>query len=463
MDIDLCDDEGRLAVRLRGLRTRSVPGSFDQTQMRLLTPYSKEEESSLERTSSSIIEGEQQAVATMEEEVSAYFKKQLAALIKVPAQQIDVEAPLSNYGLDSIIAVRFTNVLEGSFGPLSKTLLFEHPTLHSVTEYFLHNYPEQLKRVLRSEEASVVILQATGEQPHDPSRNASFRQLARFLEKGVLKHKNYRKEGYSVILAPNSSLLTGAGTNTIVLGDQSTGAVVIDPATDDPEYLSVVIREGQKYGGIRRILITHGHYDHIGGAEALRAQLGVPILAFSHKAVPFADEEVADNMHFPVGDDMLYAIHTPGHSPDHLCFWLEKQQLLFAGDLITNSGPSLIPPPPEGDLRDYIHSLERVQNLESIEIIPAHGETILGPREMLVECLALCQQRKEQILAAVHDAPRGIDIKTIVQALYKNVDPSLYDFMAISVLSNLVMLEREGRVKHIENKQSEQKDYWILA
>ena len=276
-----------------------------------------------------------------------------------------------------------------------------------------------------------------------------------------MKQKNHKKESYRVILAPNPSRLTGVGTNTIVLGDQSTGAVVIDPATDDPEYLSIIIQEGQKYGGIRRILITHGHTDHIGGAEALRAQLEVPILAFSHKKVPFADEEIADHALFPIGDDMLRAIHTPGHSSDHLCFWLEKQQILFAGDLIKSSGPSIIPLPPEGDLQDYIHSLERVQNLESVKIIPAHGETITKPQEMLAGCLAHCQERKEQILAAVHAAPQGIAIKSIVQAVYRNVDASLYDLLAISVLSNLSLLEREGKVKRIENKQSERKDYWI--
>jgi glyoxylase-like metal-dependent hydrolase (beta-lactamase superfamily II) len=177
--------------------------------------------------------------------------------------------------------------------------------------------------------------------------------------------------------------------------------------------------------------------------------------------VPCADEEITDNTLFPIGDDMLRAIYTPGHSFDHLCFWLEKQRILFAGDLVTSNGPSLISPPPEGDLQDYMHSLERVQHLACVKIIPAHGETILRPQETLAECLTRCQKRKEQILAVVRATPQGIDIKTIVHALYKDVDASLYDFMASSVLSNLSMLEREGKVKHIESKQVEQKDYWI--
>src|SRR5690349_6005233 len=134
--------------------------------------------------------------------------------------------------------------------------------------------------------------------------------------------------GYRIILAPNSSLLTGAGTNTIVLGDQSTGATVMDQADDHPQHLDTSIMEGQVRGGIRRILITHGHPDHIGGATSLHAQLDIPILAFSRQGVPFADEEIADGTTFLVRDDSLRAIYTPGHRFDHLCFLLEKQHTL---------------------------------------------------------------------------------------------------------------------------------------
>jgi glyoxylase-like metal-dependent hydrolase (beta-lactamase superfamily II) len=268
---------------------------------------------------------------------------------------------------------------------------------------------------------------------------------------------------YSIILAPNASLLTGTGTNTIVLGSQGTGAIVIDPAEDNPQYLSAIVQEGQVRGGIQRILITHGHPDHIGGATSLRAQLDIPILAFSKQGVPFADEEIVDGTTFPVGDDSLRAIYTPGHRFDHLCFLLEKQRLLFAGDLLSSSSTVVIPPPPEGDLLNYIHSLQRLQSLDIAEIVPAHGQIITNPQEKLTEYILHRQKREQQILNLLHSTPQGVDIPTIVQVIYAATDTRLHKLATLSVTAHLHKLEREGKVKQINQKQDGQSGYWVLA
>lgn len=268
---------------------------------------------------------------------------------------------------------------------------------------------------------------------------------------------------YTIILAPNCSLLTGAGTNTIVLGSQSTGAIVIDPGEDNPEHLATLIQEGQVRGGIQRILITHGHPDHIGGATSLRAQLNVPILAFSKHGVPFADEEIIDGTTFPVADDSLRAIYTPGHRFDHLCFLLEKQGTLFAGDLVTSNGTVVIPPPPEGDLLDYMNSLQRLQSLDMAEIVPAHGQTITNPQKKLADYILHRGKREEQLLALLSNTPQGVDIHTIVQVIYAATDTRLHDLAKLSVTAHLHKLEREGKVKQIHSKQDTQPDYWALA
>ncbi len=269
--------------------------------------------------------------------------------------------------------------------------------------------------------------------------------------------------GYTIILAPNSSLLTGAGTNTIVLGRPSTGAIVIDPAEDNLEYLTTIIQKGQLRGGIRRILITHGHSDHIGGATSLRAQLDIPILAFSRQGVPFADEEIADGTTFPVGDDSLRAIYTPGHRFDHLCFLLEKQRTLFAGDLLASGSTVVIPPPPEGDLLNYMDALQRLQSLDIAEIVPAHGQIITNPQEKLAEYIAHRQKREKQLLNLLRSIPHGVDIKTMVQTIYATIDPRLHPLGTLSVAAHLHKLEREGKVKQVNSEQDGQPDYWMLV
>src|SRR6266849_4578592 len=105
-------------------------------------------------------------------------------------------------------------------------------------------------------------------------------------------------ESYTIILAPNPSMMTGPGTNTIILGGGDEGALVIDPAIEDNAYLDEIIQAGAEREGIRRILVTHGHPDHVGGAVALRKRLGVNIYAFNQQGVPVADEEIADGTTF---------------------------------------------------------------------------------------------------------------------------------------------------------------------
>lgn len=258
---------------------------------------------------------------------------------------------------------------------------------------------------------------------------------------------------YTIILAPNPSIMTGPGTNTIVLGGGSEGAIVIDPAVDDAAYLDALVQEGAKRGGIRRILITHGHKDHVGGATALRERLGgnVPIAAFSRRGTPLANEEIADEATFPVGDDMLRAVHTPGHRFDHICYLLERQRILFAGDLIAGVGTVVIIPP-EGDMQEYLDSLKRLQEIDIAEIVPAHGPNITDPQTKLAEYIAHRLQREQQVLSALEILPPGATIPQLVQHIYADVDPRLHPVAAWSVEAHLLKLEREGLVERLEDE-----------
>src|SRR5947209_9911919 len=261
---------------------------------------------------------------------------------------------------------------------------------------------------------------------------------------------------YTIILAPNPSMMSGPGTNTIILGGGAGGAIVIDPAVDDAAYLDTLKKEGSQRGGIRRILITHGHPDHIGGALALKKLIGVPIYAFSREGVPMTDEEVADGATFPAGNDTLRAIHTPGHRFDHLCYLLEERGTLFAGDVIAGVGTVVINPP-EGDMQVYLDTLARLQEIEIAEIVPSHGPTITDPKAKLDEYITHRMQREQQVMLALEELPRGSTIHELVPLIYQDVDPRLYPVAARTVDAHLLKLEREGLVERLGE------DAWALV
>ncbi|HEX7735682.1 MAG TPA: MBL fold metallo-hydrolase, partial [Ktedonobacteraceae bacterium] len=249
---------------------------------------------------------------------------------------------------------------------------------------------------------------------------------------------------YTTLLAPNASLMTGPGTNTIVLGRaDEDGALVIDPADAAPAHLDAIIQEGERRGGIRKVLVTHGHPDHVGGALELRERLGgVPIYAFSRDSVPILDIEASDGMIWSVGGDALRAIHTPGHAPDHLCFLLEGAHILFAGDHISGITTNVI-----GDMLGYLNALKRLQSFEIAEIVPAHGPRVADPQARIAEYISHRLLREQQILYVLRQLGPGATIPQLVVQIYQDVDPRLHSVAAHSVEAHLIKLEREGIVE----------------
>lgn len=251
------------------------------------------------------------------------------------------------------------------------------------------------------------------------------------------------------VLAPNPSPLTGPGTNSFLVGGGMAGCYVIDPGPEDQGHLETLAREGQAGGGVRGILITHGHVDHYEGARTLAQRTRAPILAWSRTGTAVADQELADQQVIDCGPDQLRVIHTPGHRFDHVCFLLERTRILFAGDLVAGVGTVVIIPP-EGSINEYLRSLRRLLALDLALILPGHGPFISAPQAKLQEYIDHRLLREQQILAALQ---AGLDhIPAMVRHIYADVDPQLHGFAGESVRAHLLKLEEEGRVTQQEEE-----------
>lgn len=203
---------------------------------------------------------------------------------------------------------------------------------------------------------------------------------------------------FCTLRAPNPGPLTLEGTNTYVIG-----GTVVDPGTDHQKHLEAILSAA---GHVDRIVLTHRHPDHAAGAGRLSELSGASVLAFG--------AGLSDGDH--VGE--LVAVHTPGHAPDHLCFWHPGSLTLLSGDLIAGKGSILIAPP-EGDLQVYVDSLERIRALAPSRILPGHGPEVQDAKAKIEEYLAHRREREARVVAALGSGASSL--KEIVEAAYADV------------------------------------------
>jgi glyoxylase-like metal-dependent hydrolase (beta-lactamase superfamily II) len=237
------------------------------------------------------------------------------------------------------------------------------------------------------------------------------------------------------VLAPNPGVRELEGTNTYVVGEAP--AIVVDPGPEIEGHLREVERTAGRIGAI---VLTHDHPDHAPGAIRLAELTGATIHAVRP---PAGNARLRDGEIVTSGTAALRSIATPGHSPDHVAFWLQETAALFTGDSVLGRGTSVIDPP-EGDLVAYLRSLRRMRELAPRTIYPGHGPIVLLGIAKLDEYLEHRAMRERQILDAVGDGERSIE--DLVATIYAEYPSDVHELAARSVLAHLLKLDAEGRI-----------------
>ena len=248
------------------------------------------------------------------------------------------------------------------------------------------------------------------------------------------------------LVAPNPGPMTGAGTNTYLIGTDD--VAVLDPGPAIPEHIERIVEAGA--GKITRLVCTHTHPDHSPAAAVIASRLGVPMIGAltaddqyqDRSFVP--DEQLTDGSLIAGGDWQLRAIATPGHVDNHFCFLLEEEGMVFAGDHIMN-GSTVVIVPPGGNMKAYIASLERLLDFPVSAIAPGHGEIIPDCRGEVEKLVRHRLMREAKVVAGLRQmGPATLD--ELVVVVYNDVDQSLHEWAKLSMLAHLIKLDEDGQV-----------------
>ncbi|MBV7255924.1 MBL fold metallo-hydrolase [Pacificimonas sp. WHA3] len=267
------------------------------------------------------------------------------------------------------------------------------------------------------------------------------------------------------VLAKNPSAFTYLGTGTYIVGSGT--VAVIDPGPDDDAHLTAILAATQGET-ISHILVTHTHRDHSPLAVRLKALTGADVAGCAELVMEdsgprmdagfdptYAPDHVLQDGESVTGPGWtLTAVHTPGHTSNHLCFALEEEKALFSGDHIMGWSTTVVSPP-DGDMTAYMASLKKLQSRDETVYYPTHGDPVTNPQKLVRGYIVHRRQRENQILKLLEDGER--DIPAMVATMYAMVSKKLHGAAGRSVLAHLLDLENRGSVERAGA------DTWRLA
>lgn len=237
----------------------------------------------------------------------------------------------------------------------------------------------------------------------------------------------------SRVVAPNAGPYTGPGTNTWII-EAGPVVVVIDPGPDNDSHLAAL--EGRLAGKtVGVVLVTHSHPDHLPLAERF---------ARPHRASVRRYPDLGDGDVVRAGNLSVTALHTPGHSADHLCFLLADDGAIFTGDLILGQGSSMVTYP-EGDVAAYLRSLDRLAALEPHILFPGHWDPVTDAEGKIAEYRAHRLEREAQILGEVRHG-EGTAAQ-LTRRVYGDLEEKLMLAAEMTLRAHLRKLVDDGLVR----------------
>lgn len=256
------------------------------------------------------------------------------------------------------------------------------------------------------------------------------------------------------LTAPNPGRMTGPGTNTYIIGEPG-AYVVIDPGPDDFAHVSRIHALVGK--DLQAIICTHAHSDHVPGAATLKSLTGAPVFGrptgpdFNPAWKWTPEQTLHDGDRIKVADTTLRVLHTPGHTEHHLCLLMEEDELLISGDHILNGSTTVIMPP-DGNMRDYLASLDRLKGERFDTILPAHGHVLGRAKQEIDRLIAHRLKRENKVIDALHARPNGT-LDDLVEVAYDDTPKVLWPAAKHSLLAHLMKLREDGRADHIANER----------
>lgn len=258
------------------------------------------------------------------------------------------------------------------------------------------------------------------------------------------------------VVAQNPGPFTYTGTGVYIIGTDD--VAVIDPGPVQDDHIAALDKalDGQR---VTHVFVTHHHLDHSPLAHPLAQKHGAKVYGFGPQNIaPTGGEvrlEAGDDVGFQpdiqVKDEQVFsgsnwsvrALHTPGHTSNHVCYALEEENTLFCGDHVMAWSTSVISPP-DGHMGDYLRELARIRDKQYDRLWPTHGPAVENPSQFIQTYIDHRLQREEQILVQLR---AGLsNIKDMVAVMYADVDKRLHPAAAHSVLAHMIHLVETGQV-----------------